>query len=193
MPVSKTLRFEVLRRDGFKCRYCGLTAEQNELQVDHVKPVTLGGTDAPENLVTACADCNAGKGKIPPGAPLVADVAADALRWAAAMEEAGRRINASEARVNKFLDGFNTAWLDWHYGGDNRNKIPRPNDWRETIKKLRAAGLDQDALEDALRIAMNSKARPEGTWRYFCGVCWRKVTERQAVAEALLTESEPAE
>jgi len=31
------------------------------LQVDHVKPKAVGGTDDPKNLTTACKDCNAGK------------------------------------------------------------------------------------------------------------------------------------
>ena len=61
MPVSKSLRFEVLRRDQFTCRYCGSKAPDVQLHVDHVVPAALGGPDAPENLVTACVDCNAGK------------------------------------------------------------------------------------------------------------------------------------
>lgn len=48
MSVTKRLRFEVLRRDGYKCRYCGLEASATELQVDHVTPVALGGSDQPD-------------------------------------------------------------------------------------------------------------------------------------------------
>jgi 5-methylcytosine-specific restriction endonuclease McrA len=61
VSVSKRLRYEVLRRDDHACRYCGHTAPDVPLTVDHVIPVALGGTDEPENLVTACKDCNAGK------------------------------------------------------------------------------------------------------------------------------------
>ena len=61
MSVSKALRFEVLRRDKLTCRYCGLTASEAELHVDHIHPKTLGGTDTLDNLVTACKDCNIGK------------------------------------------------------------------------------------------------------------------------------------
>jgi 5-methylcytosine-specific restriction endonuclease McrA len=62
--IPQDLRFTILRRDGFKCRYCGATPQEKELTVDHVKSVADGGplTD-PKNLVTACKDCNGGKGR----------------------------------------------------------------------------------------------------------------------------------
>ena len=59
--ISKTLRFEILARDGFRCRYCGRSAPDVELHVDHLRPSALGGGDDGENLVTACGDCNLGK------------------------------------------------------------------------------------------------------------------------------------
>lgn len=65
MPVSKRLRFEILKRDGFRCKYCGRTAVSIALEVDHVVPVSEEGTDDPENLITACFECNRGKGPVP--------------------------------------------------------------------------------------------------------------------------------
>lgn len=64
-PLSKRLRFEIFKRDGFRCLYCGANPNQRPLQVDHVEPVALGGTDDPFNLVTACVDCNGGKSAVP--------------------------------------------------------------------------------------------------------------------------------
>jgi hypothetical protein len=64
-PLSKKLRFEVLKRDCFKCRYCGKTAEEARLHVDHVMPVADGGADDIMNLVAACESCNLGKRDIP--------------------------------------------------------------------------------------------------------------------------------
>src|SRR6185369_3226628 len=61
MAVSKRLRFEILRRDNHTCRYCGRSAPEVKLTVDHVKPEALGGRTEPDNLVAACSDCNAGK------------------------------------------------------------------------------------------------------------------------------------
>jgi len=65
VSVSKRLRFEILKRDGFRCKYCGRTAVAIALEVDHVVPVSEGGTDEPENLITACFECNRGKGAVP--------------------------------------------------------------------------------------------------------------------------------
>lgn len=63
--LSQRTRFEIFKRDGFKCLYCGSTPVQKVLRVDHVVPVKEGGGDGPENLVTSCFDCNAGKAAEP--------------------------------------------------------------------------------------------------------------------------------
>lgn len=60
-PISKSLRFEVFKRDGFACRYCGQTAPDVVLHVEHMRPVSRGGTNHPANLCTACSACNLGK------------------------------------------------------------------------------------------------------------------------------------
>jgi 5-methylcytosine-specific restriction endonuclease McrA len=57
------LRFTVLRRDNFKCQYCGRGPQEGViLHVDHKFPKSKGGEFALENLVTACFECNIGKG-----------------------------------------------------------------------------------------------------------------------------------
>ncbi len=61
--IPEGMRFKVLRRDGFACVYCGGRAIDGvRLQIDHVKPWISGGRTIPENLRTACAPCNRGKG-----------------------------------------------------------------------------------------------------------------------------------
>lgn len=60
--LSKKMRFEVFKRDKFTCQYCGRSAPDVILHVDHIKPVKEGGTNDIMNLVTACKECNAGKG-----------------------------------------------------------------------------------------------------------------------------------
>jgi hypothetical protein len=61
-PIPKRVRFRVLRRDGYRCRLCGLTAEDGvQLEVDHRVPVAKGGGNAESNLWTLCQPCNSGK------------------------------------------------------------------------------------------------------------------------------------
>ncbi len=61
MPIGKSKRFEIFKRDGFTCQYCGNRPPDVILEVDHVHPVSKGGTSEPLNLVTSCFDCNRGK------------------------------------------------------------------------------------------------------------------------------------
>ncbi len=60
--LSKGMRFDVFRRDGYKCRYCGRDSTAVILEVDHIIPVAEGGTNDEANLITSCFDCNRGKG-----------------------------------------------------------------------------------------------------------------------------------
>lgn len=62
MAICKKLRFEVFKRDNFTCQYCGRTPPQI-LEIDHIISKSQGGTDEFDNLITACFDCNRGKGK----------------------------------------------------------------------------------------------------------------------------------
>ena len=62
-PIPKKVRFEVFKRDRFTCQYCGAKAPDAILHVDHIRPVAEGGDNNILNLVTACRDCNLGKGK----------------------------------------------------------------------------------------------------------------------------------
>jgi hypothetical protein len=60
--LTKTMRFAVLERDDFTCRYCGRHPPGLVLHCDHVVPVCHGGANHMRNLFTACSDCNLGKG-----------------------------------------------------------------------------------------------------------------------------------
>ena len=61
-PIPAGLRFTVLRRDSFRCVYCGHGEPDGaKLHLDHLVPVARGGPTDIDNLVTACQDCNLGK------------------------------------------------------------------------------------------------------------------------------------
>lgn len=59
--IGDKLRFEVFKRDNFKCQYCGMSAPDVVLNVDHIDPVSNGGINDILNLITSCRDCNSGK------------------------------------------------------------------------------------------------------------------------------------
>lgn len=57
--IPPSIRSAVLDRDGHKCSYCGSTYN---LTIDHIIPVSKGGTSSIENLRTLCDQCNMSKG-----------------------------------------------------------------------------------------------------------------------------------
>lgn len=61
--VRPDLRIALYCRDGLACCYCGSGIEEGtKLTLDHLKPHSLGGSNAPENLITACHKCNSSRG-----------------------------------------------------------------------------------------------------------------------------------
>jgi len=65
MAIGVRIRFEIFKRDDFTCRYCGRRSPEVVLEVDHIVPVSGGGTDDEPNLVTSCWECNRGKSNVP--------------------------------------------------------------------------------------------------------------------------------
>lgn len=65
LPAAEwhVLRSITLERDNYICQYCGSAARPH---VDHKIPLSRGGTNLFENLITACGPCNQSKGaKLP--------------------------------------------------------------------------------------------------------------------------------
>lgn len=178
MPVSKRTRYEVLRRDNHTCRYCGGTAPDVVLTVDHVTPVALGGSDKPDNLVAACKDCNAGKASTSPDEVMVTDVQQADFRWSQAIARAAE-IRATERDLEiVYVNAFEDIWRRWC-----------PDNFGDTILAFRKAGLPQEEMVDAAMIALTNRAI-EDRWRYFCGVAWRKVGALQEMAKSILEAEE---
>ena len=60
--MTDSLRYDIMKRDGFRCVLCGRTAKEGvKLHVDHIIPVAKGGLTVPDNLRTLCDQCNLGK------------------------------------------------------------------------------------------------------------------------------------
>lgn len=206
MAVSKRLRHEVMRRDNHACRYCGATAPDVKLTIDHVMPTALGGGDDPANLVTACADCNAGKSASSPDASLVDDVKEGALRWSAAMKRAAAEREAETEADTRVQDWFRRQWESWfsypsryasgHEAPAEERKHHNLDDswgWKRGVRQLLQANAGTTVFfEEAIRIAMKKPGlEPEERWRYFCGVMWNEVKARQKLAAKYMVEDNP--
>jgi 5-methylcytosine-specific restriction endonuclease McrA len=56
VKLWKKISLEVFERDKFTCAYCGKTG--GKIEVDHIVPISKGGSNHLSNLVTACVKCN---------------------------------------------------------------------------------------------------------------------------------------
>ena len=122
MSLSKRLRFEVLKRDGFRCKYCGAGPITAPLEVDHVVPKSKGGPDSAENLVTACWGCNRGKSNIELDDPrLPAPATVDSVK------EHAKQIRAFLAAQKKVTEARNDVaeWLADEWRGRVGDDPPR--------------------------------------------------------------------
>lgn len=59
---SAAVRIRVMKRDRFRCTYCGVPGTDAELEIDHIIPVSKGGSNHMSNLTTSCRKCNQSKG-----------------------------------------------------------------------------------------------------------------------------------
>lgn len=60
--VTNRLRFAIYKRDGYRCCKCGRKTE--DLEIDHILPISKGGKTHPNNLQTLCKSCNKNKSNI---------------------------------------------------------------------------------------------------------------------------------
>jgi uncharacterized protein YozE (UPF0346 family) len=61
VPLAQ--RFEIFKRDSYRCCICGASAADGiKLEVDHKIAIANNGTNDSANLWTLCFDCNRGKG-----------------------------------------------------------------------------------------------------------------------------------
>lgn len=171
--VSKRVRFEVFKRDAFTCQYCGSHPPKVILHVDHIVPVVEGGDNDDDNLVTACQDCNLGK-----GAKSLADVPQSLVEKAAMVAEREEQIRGyGEVMAAKRQRLESDCWEVAEVFMDQfcRNERNIRKDWFQSIKRfVTEMGVSDviDAMESAVaKIGHHDSA----CFRYFCGICWRTI------------------
>jgi hypothetical protein len=168
--ISTRARFEVFKRDGFKCQYCGATPPRVILHVDHIKPVKLGGDNSQENLITACEECNGGKSAVPLSsvpksladkAKEIAEREAQIIGYTQVMEAARQR-----------LEGEAWAIVDIMSPGSSEKGCPRSK--FATVKRF-VSMLGLHEVMEAAEITRDKFTRESlYSFKYFCGICWTK-------------------
>lgn len=172
--IGKKLRFEVFKRDGFICQYCGRNPNQVELQCDHINPVALGGDNDIDNLITACIDCNLGKGATPLTSrpKSLAERAAEIAEREEQIAAYGAIMEAKRERLEDEMWRVATALRSDAEAGYPKAKI-------QSIKTFLARLGVHDVLEAAELASGRYPYSEARAFKYFCGICWNKIRDAE--------------
>lgn len=171
--ITKKLRFEVFKRDGFSCQYCGKTPPEVTLEIDHIKPVSRRGTNNINNLITACFDCNRGKSnielcKIP---NTIIDNIETLKEQQRQLDEYQKLINKIENRYKKQASEINDIYSSWNSEYELSDKF-----LNSTVKNfLKKIPFVQ--VKDAMNNACSRVKDSSQCIKYFCGICWNIIRE----------------
>ncbi len=172
MPVSKKQRFEVFKRDGFTCQYCGQRPPDIVLEVDHIDPRANGGSDIEINLITSCFDCNRGKahrklGDVHPRP----DADIQYLEIQQEIAEAKRYLEAS--RIKESLEtALQTRLCDVWCDSFDTDFVPIASQWKSWLGRFSA-----EEIENAIKITIPLFQKKPGIQsyqliKYVSGVLW---------------------
>ena len=178
--ISKRTRFEVFKRDGFVCQYCGRTPPVVILEVDHIIPVDNMGTNDEGNLLTACFDCNRGKAASPlqqvPQA--IAEQIQDRRDRAAQVKEYNAFLLELREQEDDAIKRLGLSWFNHLY--TEKDCYVFGQDRIASIRRF-LKNLPEAAILDAIDIAFSRvplSRHDERTWKYFCGICWNKIKNK---------------
>jgi CRISPR/Cas system Type II protein with McrA/HNH and RuvC-like nuclease domain len=174
--ISKRIRFNIFKRDGFRCSYCGAhPSDTILLEVDHIHPIAEGGSNSIDNLITSCKDCNRGK-----GAALLSVVPQSLQEKATDAQEREAQIVAyykilATKKRRKDREIWDVAKIYMERFG--QEDIAR----RDLISiKTFLNRLDFFEVLEAMEIACNKQSYANRAFRYFCGICWSKIKQKSA-------------
>lgn len=173
--ISKKLRFDVFKRDYFKCQYCGNSPPSVVLEVDHIHPVSKGGKNSIDNLLTACFDCNRGKaggllGSIPES---LANKIAIANEKESQLNEFNKFLKKIRKREDSDIDAIELAFNE-HYPNNSFKQ-----QFRESIRNVFLKEIMAVKLVEYMYLACSKVNNPERAVKYFCGICWNVIREQR--------------
>lgn len=173
--VGKKTRFEVFKRDSFTCQYCGSTPPKAILHVDHINPVSLGGKNSLDNLLTACSDCNLGKGATPLSEIHPSFSMADKAKEIKEREEQLKAYNEMLYQEADRIEG--DAWSVVRALENNPEANTCKRSELQSIKMF-VKRLPVQKVFDAVEITLAKMPyKSQSQFRYFCGVCWGMIRE----------------
>lgn len=169
-PVKQKIRFEIFKRDGFTCQYCGQSTPAIVLELDHIQPVCKGGDNEEDNLITSCFDCNRGKAGnelnqvIPPlldKIPMMKEKEEQLKEYDKLRRSLKRKFRARIKRVEKVFIGYYPS------------KVFTDDFFPSVDKFIDLLGLDE--VIDNLDKSCSRTQSSDHALNYFCKMCWNQI------------------
>lgn len=170
IALTKKQRFNVFKRDSFACQYCGATPPGSILEVDHIHPVSQGGSNHIDNLITSCFDCNRGKGagllsSVPESVTDRALIVAEKMEQLKAYEKLLKaKRKAEEAAINEVEEAMREEFPTKEFSQKFRESV---RDFLQQLPAIELAGY--------MRKAAGKCATADDAAKYFCGICWNVI------------------
>jgi len=174
--LSKKTRFDVFKRDNFVCQYCGGKPPSVVLQVDHIKPVFAGGCNDIDNLITACFECNIGKGRhtLESTPETVAIKIEIAKERECQLNELSKFIKKKRKREDADIDEIEKTF------GIYYKEYTFTEKFREASVRKFLQHIDVDSLCGYLHSACVKTRDRQSATKYFCGIAWNVIKRGSA-------------
>lgn len=169
--ASKTIRFDVFKRDAFTCQYCGRKPPKIVLEIDHIYPKSKGGKDDINNYITACYDCNRGKTN-----KLLTTVPATITRNLKKLkekrlqiEEYHKYVQSLSRQKEKDIEAVNREFIKCSH-----EKYELSNNFKNDAVRTFVTRLPPIKVIEAMKMACSRLPYNDvRVLKYFCGICWQ--------------------
>ncbi len=172
--ISTRSRFEIFKRDGFTCQYCGNHPPHVTLHIDHINPVSNGGENDEDNLITSCQECNLGKSD-----KLLTAIPKNLKDKSEEIAEREKQIKGYASIIQSKKDRIEEEV--WQVAAAINKRYAESIDRKRfaSIKRF-IERLDFRSALEAAEIASNKfPAYRRRAFKYFCGICWNRIKERE--------------
>lgn len=189
MSIKKNIRFEIFKRDDFRCQYCGRQVPNTVLEIDHIIPASEGGGDSPGNLITSCFDCNRGKSGTPLNnkkltsftdqKELLENEMIQRKAYEELLKEKQWEIENDYQNAESYIGNELLNWDEFEDEEINSDLYIFTAKVEKTIKQFlkRLMLLEIVDAIDIASLRMTDKSNEE-KFKYFRGICYNKIAEK---------------
>lgn len=171
-PISKKIRFEIFKRDSFTCQYCSNKSPEVILEVDHIIPVSKGGTNDIDNLTTSCYNCNRGKGAIELDCVTEKTLEkSERIKIALNQYKDFKKIlNKKELEIKKEVSEienvYSLSFDNFEFSEKFKNSV-----------KIFIQRIGFFEVKKAMEKSCSKINNEQDALKYFCGICWNLIKE----------------